>query len=231
MSKICKECKGRGITPSESKDGWDDLCTTCNGEGEIIDPKERKRTLESRTQKYFWGERASRLAEIGDFDKDFLVETHAKEKRPFKKFGLDFHGVIDKHYEVLASWARAQVRAGNEVHIVTGSQDTPEFRKELKRCAFVEGKNFTHFFSITDFHVAAGNDVKFDEKGFPWMSKELWEPTKGYYALREGLDALWDDSPSYSKYMPDSCVYITFSPDKIEEQSNWLTHGRERRGR
>jgi hypothetical protein len=220
---ICQACDGRGLAKGDTD------CVVCGGKGEIL-PEMTPEQKENAVRKYFWGDRASRLAEIDDFDKDY-EELLGSSKGEKKKFGLDFHGVIDKHSKVLRHWAAQRIAEGHEVHIVTGSRMTSEFEDELRRFGFVEGISFTHFFSITDYHVSVGSDVRFDDDGLPWMSKELWDPTKGYYALVAGLDALWDDSPSYGKYVPSSCVYITFAPDALEAQTDWLLNGRKRIGR
>jgi len=197
-----------------------------NNDNETRDGGKKATTL----VEYFWGRRCELLNEIAAQD-EVIRKSMQMEPDSVMRFGLDYHGVIDRHSDVLAPWAAEQVRSGNEVHIVTGSMWSPQFEAELAALGFVKGETFTHFFSITDYHLSLGSKVSFNTKGQPFMDPDLWEPTKGAYALEKNLNVLWDDSPSYGRYMPSNCVYLTFSPDKIAEQTKWITQGRERIGR
>lgn len=113
------------------------------------------------------------------------------------KMGLDFHGVIDKYPGFFSELTKHWVTSSNEVHIITGSQKTKELEEELINRYRIY---YTHFFSITDYHLSIGTPIRFDEKSAPWMNEEIWNRTKAEYCLREGIDMHIDDSERYLRY-------------------------------
>ena len=124
------------------------------------------------------------------------------------KVGFDVHGVMDKHPDLFNTLGTLFVSAGIEVHIITGSPAGPEVALELQRAGMKLGINYTHFFSILDYHSYIGNDVKYDKLGHGWMDNELWNKTKGDYCKREGIDLMIDDSDEYHKHFNlDKTVY------------------------
>jgi len=149
----------------------------------------------------------------------------------FKKFGLDFHGVITRCPELLSNWAESAVIAGHQVHIMTGSLKTDEFYKELEDHGFEKGTHFTHLFSISQHGIDTGKTVKYDDRGRPLMDKKDWDRAKGDYAAKIGIDALWDDSPVYGRYFPSTSNYITFAPENFHEEVRWMIEGRDSVGR
>ena len=154
-----------------------------------------------------------------------------QEDPTIKRFGLDFHGVIDRCPDFLSEWAKRMVSEGHEVHIVTGARWSGGMEEILKGLNFERGVSFTHFFSITDYHVDKGTDVKFNKKGFPFMDEDVWNRTKGVMAALWGLDAMWDDSPTYGRYFPSTCRYITFSPENFLLEAKEVLEGRPCIGR
>jgi hypothetical protein len=142
------------------------------------------------------------------------------------KFGLDFHGVIDRSPDLLSEWSEKAIKDGHQVHIMTGNVDSDEFRFTLRQLGFKSGRNFTHIYSITKDNINKGYEVVFDEKGRPFMDASLWNRSKGDYAASVGITALWDDSPVYGRYFPSTSTYLTFSPDNFLEEARWLVEGR-----
>lgn len=120
------------------------------------------------------------------------------------KLGLDIHGVCDADPQTYIAMADTFIRAGGEVHIITGQKDTPELRDKVKKL----GIPFTHFFSITSYHESIGTPIRYDERGRPWMDIELWDRTKADYCKREGIGMHVDDSPVYGKYFDSNIKYI-----------------------
>ena len=57
------------------------------------------------------------------------------------KIGLDFHGVITDDPVFFAKETQELKRTGHEIHIITGHQDTDEFRKKVQST----GVEYTHF--------------------------------------------------------------------------------------
>lgn len=149
-----------------------------------------------------------------------------------KVLGVDFHRVISEADSRLSRAMEMAVGEGHQVHIMTGSRKTPELVAALKDCGFEEGKNFTGFFSIQDHLDSVGEVIHYDENGMPHADALSWDLAKSEYALATGMSAVWDDSPSYCRYMPSSCWYFTYSPEKVEEQVRMVLDGtRARVGR
>jgi hypothetical protein len=112
------------------------------------------------------------------------------------KIGLDVHGVCTDSAELFAALSKLFVDQGHEVHIITGPRVGPKLIEELKTLNIT----YTHIFSITDYHVEVGNDVKFDAKGNPFVEDYLWDRTKADYCLREGIHLHFDDSDAYNYF-------------------------------
>lgn len=111
------------------------------------------------------------------------------------KIGIDVHGVATDAGTFFAELTETLVRAGHEVHIITGP--TAEIaRAEVDGL----GLHYTHLFSITDYHKNAGSRITFDERGHPFMEDYEWDRTKGDYCLREGIQLHIDDSDAYGYF-------------------------------
>lgn len=124
------------------------------------------------------------------------------------KFGFDVHGVVDTHCDVYAALSSALVAAGHEVHVITGAIMSPELDAILKKA----GVNYTHFFSIAQYHMDKGEDEVKWVDGEPWMDDEVWNRTKADYCRREGIRLLIDDSPVYGRYFEDTIYLLQKDP-------------------
>jgi hypothetical protein len=113
------------------------------------------------------------------------------------KIGLDFHGVIDAMPEFFAFFTSAIIKAGGEIHILTGGL-TNDDKKILDQYKI----KYTHFFSITDYHNEKGTPTSgiHPKYGFPMISDEEWDKTKADYCRREGIDLHIDDTTAYNDY-------------------------------
>lgn len=111
------------------------------------------------------------------------------------KLGLDFHGVLDEN-PLFTQMAKDHVRRGDEVHIITGEKDTPEFRAKLEAM----GIQYTHLFSIPSYHISIGTKVWYKDPDNPFMDEEVWNRTKAEYCERVGIDMHIDDSERYCRY-------------------------------
>jgi len=119
------------------------------------------------------------------------------------KFGFDFHGVLDTHHEMYAALTCALVIAGHEVHIITGHQETEAITDALNNA----GISWTHWFSITDYHLDLNKWKVTFEGDQPWMEADAWNRTKAEYCEREGIDLMIDDSPVYGSHFTGKTVY------------------------
>ena len=129
------------------------------------------------------------------------------------KIGLDFHGVINVEPEFFAIETDLLIKAGHEIHIITGN----EYNKKLRDYLKSHGIQWTHLFSMVTYHKEIGTKITYDAKGDPWMDDVLWNPTKADYCLREEIDFIIDDSDIYFKFFEErrkheglKTVYIHF---------------------
>jgi hypothetical protein len=101
------------------------------------------------------------------------------------KIGLDFHGVIDAMPDFFSFFADAIIKAGGEIHILTGGLTNDD--KQLLEKHKIK---YTHFFSIIDYHKEKGTPTSgtHPKYGFPMISDEEWDKTKADYCRREGID-------------------------------------------
>jgi len=114
------------------------------------------------------------------------------------KIGIDYHGVIDAVPEFFAILTQLLIKAGHEVHIITGTKDSPKFRKKLKSL----GIKFTHLFSISSYHEKRGTKVWYADKNKnnPWMDADAWNKTKAHYCEQNSIDYHFDDTEKYATY-------------------------------
>jgi hypothetical protein len=125
------------------------------------------------------------------------------------KIGLDFHGVCDTYGALIAPLSRYLVEQGYEVHIITGQK-----QEEIVDMVRALGIEFTHFFSITDYHERINSlgksktPIRYDEKGRPWMDETIWNQTKAEYCNKNEITIHIDDSEKYGKYFTTPYIYI-----------------------
>lgn len=119
------------------------------------------------------------------------------------KFGFDIHGVLDTKPRFYSLLTKRLVSLGHEVHIITGAHRTDSLIGELDSY----GIEWTHFFSIADYHVSIGTSIEYSDTNNPWMSSDKWDRTKADYCKLNKIDLHIDDSEVYGKYFT-STVYV-----------------------
>jgi len=127
------------------------------------------------------------------------------------KLGLDYHGVIDHDPEYFAALSARLSMYGGEVHVLTGQRDTPALRKDLDGL----GIRYTHVFSISSHHEAAGTKMWEDERG-PWMDGDVWDKSKAEYCAKNGIHIHFDDSDKYGKHFGPQTKYVKY-PDMTDQ--------------
>lgn len=132
------------------------------------------------------------------------------------KIGLDIHGVIDSFPKKFKHLASALLKDGCEVHIITGLKRDNSIEKLLKEA----GIQFTHYFSIVTHLENQGIPIDWRE-GLPYADEDRWNTAKSEYCKSQGIDFMYDDSPTYlgtfndidTTYLhvinPDRKVYVT----------------------
>jgi hypothetical protein len=136
------------------------------------------------------------------------------------KIGFDLHGVINEYPKFFARLSRALVRDGNEVHIITGNKRTKEFQREIDSYGF----QYTHFFSITEFHEKKKTKIRW-VKNHPFMDEYQWDRTKGDYCRKHQIDMHIDDTDAYKYFFSTPfCRFFSMNKRKHYKPEEVLTH-------
>ena len=112
------------------------------------------------------------------------------------KLGLDIHGVITANPETFAKLSKLAIGKGYEVHIITGAMLTDIKIAELRNY----GVEWTHLFSIADYHRHLGTDMTFSDPDNPWIEHTLWDKTKSKYCADQEISFHIDDTQRYGEY-------------------------------
>lgn len=116
-----------------------------------------------------------------------------------KKLGFDIHGVIDSNPKYFATVIKGYKRKGHEIHVITGSMDTPEIHEQLQGW----GIEYDRFFSIGEWCKKNSDTYYEDERGRPWDDAEVWNKVKAIYCDEVGIDIHIDDSHDYWESFQD----------------------------
>ncbi|MEZ4524810.1 MAG: adenylyltransferase/cytidyltransferase family protein [Desulfobacterales bacterium] len=132
------------------------------------------------------------------------------KKNPLK-IGIDIHGVADANAFFFSRLAELLVENGHEVHILTGSEHSPELERHLREDL---GLCWTHLFSITSHHKEQGTAISYIH-GKPNMDEDEWNRTKAEYCKKHGIELHLDDSPVYGRFFetPFAKYYANHCPD------------------
>ena len=145
------------------------------------------------------------------------------------KLGLDIHGTITSNPNFFLLLTNSIIYAGGQVHIISGPP-LSQINKELDTLGFllkfriVEGSeskiygNYTHLFSIVDYHKNRGTPMTQDEKGNWHLDKILWDETKAMYCLEHNIDLMIDNSPIYGEFF--KTPYAKYRGNKYAQVSN-----------
>ena len=125
------------------------------------------------------------------------------------KISLDIHGVIDSDPDFFSFLSKSIVGAGGEVHIVTGGT-IDKAKEEVEKYNI----SYTHLFSIVEHHRNIGTPTgeKHPKYGFPMISDEEWDKTKGDYCRDNEIDMHIDDTLVYNdNFNTPFCRYWSHS--------------------
>ena len=116
------------------------------------------------------------------------------------KFGVDYHGVYEKYYNIFNVFNRLLIDNKHEVHLITGEpiEDNIKFKTKLKKMG--NGIiHFTHMFSITDYLI--DNDFPYVQthNGIKFINED-WDSAKARYCLDNNITLMVDDSEIYGTY-------------------------------
>jgi len=125
------------------------------------------------------------------------------------KIGIDYHGVFNKNIEFFIQMYKNTITLGGELHLVTGARKSTFDREVNELFNGNVPKFYTHFFSISDYHVAQGYPVDLTLPDNPKIhDKIVWDRTKGDYAKKVELNIMYDDCPDYAKYFDIDTLFV-----------------------
>ena len=116
------------------------------------------------------------------------------------KIGLDLHGVISDQPEFFKQLMRSLRNQSWEVHIITGGS-IKKAEQELKKLDIVQGYEYTHLFSVLDYHIEKGTRIVGWHPVLlnPEFPNEEWDKTKADYCREHEIGLHLDDSMAYEK--------------------------------
>lgn len=123
------------------------------------------------------------------------------------RIGLDIHGVIDAKPLFFSLFSERLVKAGHQVHIITGARWTVELAEHLSRKYEIY---WTHFHSITDYNEKRGVDVRYEGPNNPWMDQDIWNATKAKICQENQIDLHIDDSKVYGQWFKTPEILTTY---------------------
>lgn len=133
------------------------------------------------------------------------------------KLGLDIHGVIDKRPEDFSFLAACVIKAGGEVHIITGGSVTEGMKAKVRGF----GVEWTHFFSVYDHMESLGEEqvgvIRFpdgtEQKKF---DPKRWDAVKADYCRHKSIDLHIDDTDTYGVHF--TTPFMLFSANDGQEK-------------
>jgi len=137
------------------------------------------------------------------------------------KLGLDIHGVINVNTRFFSLLANQALARGHEVHIITGSMLNSAKVEELRSF----GMEWSHLFSIADYHRHLGTSMTFTDPNNPWIEETLWDKTKAKYCEEENIDFHIDDTLRYGEYFKTPFALYDFENNRIDWHYENKKHG------
>lgn len=139
-----------------------------------------------------------------------------------KAICLDYHGIISAYPEFFKLLMSSLVIESWEVHIATGSHIVEKnIVSELKSYGIEKDKQYTHLFSIADYHRDRQTPGMWhDENENPWVSDEDWDRTKADYCQREEIPYCIDDTARYANHFLAGTAFGYTSIQISSEQKN-----------
>jgi len=125
------------------------------------------------------------------------------------KLGLDIHGVINTHTQLVIKEVIPTARSmGAEIHIITGSSRDTKMLNEL--LSYNNGYIWwDHFFSVSDYLDEKDLLYHIDKHGRKWWDDDgVWDRAKGDYCFKNNITLHIDDTPRYKEYFRTPFILI-----------------------
>jgi hypothetical protein len=117
------------------------------------------------------------------------------------KIGIDLHGVLDKHPELMKPLMESLIK-DHEVWIISGPP-FDQIERELSNLGYKKWVHYHLIYSVVGYLKSKGVKMWQDDKGDWWCDNDLWWSSKSKICFMIGIDILLDDSVKYSPYFKD----------------------------
>lgn len=129
------------------------------------------------------------------------------------KLGFDIHGVIDT-FAAFPALINNLLESDIEIHVITGLA-----RAEAEeQIGHLIDLTRVKYFSVTDY-LESRDDVEVTWiDGLPWADETAWNNSKADYCAEQGIDMLFDDSPTYARTFENiSTLYCqVHNPNRVQ---------------
>ena len=135
------------------------------------------------------------------------------------KFAFDVHGVLDSLVEY-RDLMRHLHAGGHEIYIISGQPLDEEMKKFLFTSELVHC--YDNYYSIESYLLEQGVHPFEERQAGKFWSDEIWDPVKAQICKDEGIDMIFDDSPTYAESFKNVATHYNLVIDKTKN----LTDGR-----
>lgn len=114
------------------------------------------------------------------------------------KIGIDLHGVLDKHPELMKPLMESLIK-DHEIWIISGPP-LDQIEKELDGLGYKKWEHYHLIYSVVGYLKSKGIAMWQDEKRTWWCEDDEWWSSKSKICGTLGIDILLDDSRKYAPY-------------------------------
>ena len=129
------------------------------------------------------------------------------------KIAFDVHGVLDSLPEY-RKLMRTLYNANHEIYIISGQP----LDKIMQ--TFLDKENLTnwyhHYYGIESYLLEKGVHPYEQRQAGKFWSDEIWDPVKAEICKEEGIDMIFDDSPTYAIAFKNVATHYNLVIDKTK---------------
>ena len=129
------------------------------------------------------------------------------------RFAFDVHGVLDTHEEY-RDLMRQLHEAGNEIYIISGQPLDREMQLFLDVYDLTKWHHY--YFGIESYLLEEGVHAPEERPDGKFWPDEIWDPVKAQICKDEGIDMIFDDSPTYAIAFKDVATHYNLVIDKTK---------------
>jgi hypothetical protein len=133
------------------------------------------------------------------------------------RVAFDVHGVLDTHEEYRALM-RSLYELHHTIYIISGQPLDIEMMDLLEKHDLTDHHH--HYMSVETFLLEEDiHGYTITEKGKFWID-EVWDPVKSIICDQEGIDMIFDNSPSYAETFKHVDTHFNLVIDKNKTLAN-----------